>query len=331
MNARNRRREGRWALKMIEHFVDLEGPSCFGRFARPETVGLVLSHIKPTVRESVRMSILHSSRRVGRPWRELTAVWDIRYGGQCKSPQDGTRLVFCAPTLVSAAPILFEQGQLFDDGPDREDTGFDLLGKVLADVGSMKRESERFDADLLGSVARFGVALKKGLSGIWMRGQRLGRMDPPPIDRKLTAAATALVQEVPKPQRARVMGRLNMIRISDRAFELLLADGQTIRAVWTQPSVVHLRDYLDREVVIEGQAVFRPSGCLLRIDAEAIAGASERDKFFSQAPTPTVSIRRQLERAAVPTRGQSGFAAIYGKWPGDETEEELLAALEEIS
>ena len=316
---------------MIEHFVDLEGPSCFGRFARPETVGLVLSHIKPTVRESVRMSVLHSSRRVGRPWHELTAVWDIRYGGQCKAPQGGTRLVFCAPTLASAAPSLFEQGQLFDDGPDRDDTGFDLFGHVLADVGGMKRESERFDANLLASVARFSVPLKKGLDCIWMRGHRLGRMDPPPIDRKLTDAATALVQETPKPQRARVAGRLNMIRISDRAFELLLTDGQAIRAVWTQPSVVPLRDYLDREVVIEGQAVFRASGSVLRIDAEAIADAGERDRFFSKLPKAAVGMRKQLENAAVPTRGQSGFASIYGQWPGDETEEELLAALEEIS
>src|SRR5688572_21974512 len=111
------RPKGRCPVRMTEHFVDLQGPGSFGRFARPEAVGLVLSRIKPAVRESVRMRVLGSSRRVGRPLRELSAAWDIRYGGQTRGPDDSTRLVFRAPSLRRAAPRVFEQGVLFDDRP----------------------------------------------------------------------------------------------------------------------------------------------------------------------------------------------------------------------
>jgi hypothetical protein len=122
-----------------------------------------------------------------------------------------------------------------------------------------------------------------------------------------------------------------MIRVSDRIFELLLTDGQKARAVWAEQTIVPLGEYLGREVVIEGQAVFRPSGTLLRIDAEAIAAAARRDEFFSRLPHASGLPRKQLETAAGIRPGKSGFAAIYGQWPGDESDEEILTALEELS
>ncbi len=316
---------------MNEHHIDLTGPACFGRFARPEAVGRVLSCIAPMARESVRMSVLHSSRIAGRPWRELTAAWDIRYGGQTKSPDGGTRLVFTAPSLIHAAPMLFEQHLLFADGPSADDTAFDLMGDMLGDVGQMKRESARFDADLLSTLLRFGAAVKRGVQSILLGGHRLDHTMPPPIDRRLIAAASELVEETPKPQRVRITGRLDMVRVSDRAFELLLEDGQHVRAVWAQPSVAHLGEYLGRPVVVEGQAVFRPSGSVLRIDAEAIAQTQEVDAFFSRLPEAKLSMRRAMEQSTAPRKGASAFAAIYGQWPGEESEEQLVAALEEIS
>ncbi len=122
-----------------------------------------------------------------------------------------------------------------------------------------------------------------------------------------------------------------MIRVSDRVFELVLADQSRIRAVWASQDVVALRDLLSHRVVIEGRAVFRPSGSLLRVETEAIAEATDRDAFFSKMPQPASGTRVLHNQARKPPGTRNGFAAIYGQWPGEETEEKMLATLEEMS
>ena len=318
-------------MKRSEHYIDLAGPGCHGKLVRPGAVGTVLRCVEPVARDTVRMSALHCSRMVGRPWKELSKAWDIRYAGHTRSPQGGTRLVFAAPSLQEAAPGLFEQGMLFEDGPKPQDTAFDLIAEVLRDVSARRAESTRFDAHLLGTLTRFGVALRRGIQSMTLGGDRLTMNPPPLIDKDLTASAAMLVRETPKPKRVRISGKLDMIRASDRAFELILNDGERLRALWVESTVAPLHECFGRPVLVEGMAVFRASGTVLRVDAEAIAPLDEVQSFFSKMPEPVISFRKQLERSAAPTRGQSGFAAIYGKWPGDETEKEMLAALEEIS
>lgn len=316
-------------MKMVEHHIDLYGPGCDGRFARPDAVGGVLSRIGPMAIQTVRMSVLHTSRKVGRPMKELKAAWDVRHGGQKAGPDGSTRLLFQAPTLEQSAPSLFSQGVLWDEGPKPQDTAFDLIGAVIADIRHEKRESERYDTDLLGRVAGFSGALRHGVSRMAIGGHQLVNGDCSVIDPALTVTAKEWVAQTPQPKRARVCGTLDMIRVSDRVFELLLHDGNRVRAVWTEPTVVHLKEFLDKRVLIEGEAVFRASGSLLRVEATAIAPAGEQDSFFSTVPLPAATVKpERLREAQTPT---TGINAMWGKWPADEPEEELLRALEEMS
>lgn len=57
---------------------------------------------------------------------------DIRLVGI--EPDAHDTLLFEAPSLGMAAPKFYQQRDLFWIPPDPEDTGFDLLGDVLADV-----------------------------------------------------------------------------------------------------------------------------------------------------------------------------------------------------
>lgn len=317
-------------MTLVEHIVELSGPGCYGRSARPEVVGAVLARIKPTIRETVRMGVLHSSRLTRRPYHELRSAWDIRFEGQTGGQENTTRLHFAAPRFSEAAPRLFERGLPWDEGPKPDDTAFDLVGAVLQDVAAGRRESQRFDAELLSRVAGYESAFRKGLDQIRFTGNQLDYAAAAVINRQVTQLARTLVQETPKPTRARVCGRLDMIRVSDRVFELVLDDGARVKAVWIQPAVAHLGEVLNQMVMIEGNAVFRPSGSLLRVDTEILTLADEKDRFFSTMPQPSMerlAIRRYLE----PQTSKDGFNAIFGEWPGDETDEEIRAALEEIS
>ena len=72
--------------------------------------------------------------------------------------------------------------------------------------------------------------------------------------------------------------------------------------------------------------MFRPSGRLLRIDADAIDSAGSRDSYFSVLPLPGVVDYA----AAVRVRpGSSPYKDLLGMIPGEESDEEFLKAIEE--
>jgi hypothetical protein len=53
-------------------------------------------------------------------------------------------------------------------------------------------------------------------------------------------------------------------------------------------------------------------------------------EVWEQLPTPLVRPFKLSDFKIAQTPG-NGMSAIYGTWPGDETDEEILKALEELS
>ena len=315
-------------MNQVDCSIDVHGPGCHGKYAQPEAIGSVLSYVTPTVRDTLRMCVLRSSRKTGRPFRALAAASKVEYSGQSAGPSDSTRLHFRAPRLIEAAPKIFAQQCFWDDGLNENDTVFDLVADLLTDVSKQTAESDRFDSDLLRRIARYDSSFKRGIESVQFPNRRLSDSLPPPIDRTLTAAARSLISNTPSPKRVRVAGTLDMIRVSDRVFELVLADQSRLRALWIMPAVLDLKEYLNKFVVIDGVAVFRPSGNLLRVDTGAIESAYDTDAIFSKQPKST--LRDHIEKIAMPQRSSTGANAIYGKWPGDESEAAILAALGEM-
>jgi hypothetical protein len=77
---------------------------------------------------------------------------------------------------------------------------------------------------------------------------------------------------------------------------------------------------------VSGVAKFRPSRALFRIDADRIEPATGDASLWSRAPTP---IFRELDgrKLSVPQGPRSGVSAIWGQWPGDESDAEFNDAL----
>ena len=277
------------------------------------------------------MGFRHSSRRPGRIPTWLSAAEDVRFV-EISRCNGGTLLHFEAPKFGEVADEPYRQPMLFDAPPPRTDTAFDLLGDIVADVAGRVADSERFDTGVLQRLEKFGSTVFKrgrGVSAITIRGGRLPVDRPPRIDLEVSEAAGSLYRETPAPKRVRVAGKLDMIRDSDRVFNLILGSGERLRGVWTGGDTAVLADFFKQAVVVGGTGVFRPSGALLRVDAEAIALAGPKDEFFSVMPQPT---RRtpEIKELLRKQKARGGLAGIFGKWPGDETEEELLAALKEM-
>jgi len=231
----------------------------------------------------------------------------------------------------SVAPELFGQKLLWEDGPGEDQTAFELFAASLVDVAAQRRESSRFDLGLLHRIGKYGkvVGVRGGLS-------RIGLPDvqspvPAQIDARVVQAAKELAAATPESRRVRVVGRLDLLGVSQKVLKLELDHQTVVAAVWSSDKdFTDLKEFLDRDVVIEGPAVFRPSGTLLRVDADAITLATSGDEFFRKVPEPIMG--RDYAKLTRPRPGEpSGFARILGSIPAEESDEEFLKAIEELS
>jgi hypothetical protein len=304
----------------------LEGEG-LGAKPRPELIGPVLTAAHDTLLDTVRMGFLHSSRTPGRIPRALQQAADVRYLGHSAGPDGSTDLHFELPEFGSVAAELFEQGQLWETGPKADETAFDLLSAALTDVRQLANDSARFDHALLHRFSRYRRFFGRGLTSITLPDAEM----PSAIDAELSAAAESLYRQTPPARRVRVAGRLDMLGVSKHVLGIFLENGTALTAVWTGEQFTDLAKFLDRQVLIEGLAQYRPSGSLLRVDAEAIAEATAQDSFFSVVPQPET--RREYVPEVVRVRpSQAPYAAIFGFVPsGGESDEAYAAAVEDFS
>ena len=317
-------------MKTVERSFRLEAPSGLGAKPRPELIGPVLARLHDTLQDAVRMGFLHSSRARGRIPASIKAAADIRYVGHSAAGEEATLLRFEVAPFGEVAQDLFAQGMLWEDGPRAEQTAFELLGAALEDVETRRTESSRFDPGLLHRIGSYRRLFRDdGLSRIVLPDVALPRSGR--LDGAVVHSARELANVTPQPRRVRVAGRLDVMGASQGVLKIDLSSGTTVTALWDgKEPIDELRSMFNRDVVCEGMGVFRPSGSLLRIDADAIAPATKSDDFFRQVPIAvarTDHARDLRLRAGEP----AAYAAFLGSVPGEETDEEFAAAIEELS
>jgi hypothetical protein len=293
-------------------------------------VGNLLRLIEPAVRQSILMGFVGRSRLPGRPPAWLTAASDIRFVGIEGSHQSDTVLHFEAPRLGDAAESLYRQQEFWPTRPPSEDTGFDLLGDVLGDVSAHRKDSDRFDAPLLRGISRFDKVLDRSYERVLFVGHRFTQEHPAILDDSTITNAQRLNHETPTPQRVRVVGSLDMIRMSSQGFELLLDDGARARGVLVEGDMAALKPLCGHRVLVQGLAIYRPSGRPLRIDADRVEMGEGLPSIWSVIPPPRKHTldTRELLKPQGPGRGVSAF---FGKWPGEETDDEWNAMIERLS
>jgi hypothetical protein len=120
---------------------------------------------------------------------------------------------------------------------------------------------------------------------------------------------------------------LDTVSASRTDVVLTLKDGTRVPARMAEHDVEVLRSLLGKEVVVSGVAHYRPSGRLLILDVEAIDSARPEDRIFERASTAQM---QNVSLEPVDSSEASGVAAFFGLWPGDETDAQLLEALQAV-
>jgi hypothetical protein len=234
-----------------------------------------------------------------------------------------------APTSSEAIPERFAQGDLFRVvSPD--DTALTLLGVSLGEAVRGEADSEAYDEPLLATFEEFRRIFRHGVEAVELRN---GRKDAAPLIVTPAGVQTVhrLKRETPRPRRVRLAGKLDAIRHSDRAFTLVLESGEQIRGVLIEGEPDDLARCFGQTAIVSGSALFRPSGGLLRVDADHVAPGTEDDlAIWSGYPRP-LDVPQDLSEYRKPQGPRTGINALIGAWPGDETDEELFRMIEEIS
>ena len=287
----------------------------------------VLDALDEGARGAVRLRIEGRSRaRGGYPpaWVVQAAAFEL----VALRPGESA-ISLAAPTLREALPARFAQHDLVPL-VEAGDSALSLMSRSLAEALAGEADSEAYDESLLDTFETFRRVLDAGVEAVELRN---GRVDARPVVVTPAGVRTvaALRRQTPRPRRVRIAGKIDVIRHSDRAFTLILESGEPIRGVLAEGDPHLLTEHFGKVAVVSGVAHFRPSGTLLRIDADALDAGGERDlALWSAKPQPLFAEldARDLHRPQGP---RSGINAIVGKWPGDETDEEVSALLEEIS
>lgn len=197
---------------------------------------------------------------------------------------------------------------------DSGETAIDCFCDVLSAAVSGDRESLRADRPLLDACAQFSRACPVGLELVRSNGAAL-TISPADV-----SVLEHLRDVTPGNRAVRVAGDLKP-ETASRAATLVVPNGDTVRVRLTGPSPI------GRRTVVSGLGHFGPSGKCFLIDAEHVGGEAPGDELFAEVP---ISDPADFEPPSVPQDAQSGVRAFFGTWPGDETGEELLAALKAI-
>ena len=238
-----------------------------------------------------------------------------------------------APLLQDVAPEHFgglQQQDLFGEanepiGPDG--SAIDLFARVLHQVKAGNVAAVHADRALLESCLRLARLPRGDFNGVVLcdvdddrNSVELSLADVPQLE--------ALIQDTPLPQAVRFTCLLDTISGSRQTVLLKADSGETVLAR-LGPSVdpEQLRTHWNQRVLVNGTALYRPSGSIQQIAVDGLQRAEPQDELFAHTPFPT---SRQPVFRSLPHDQHSGVASFFGTWPGDESDAELIEALQAI-
>lgn len=247
----------------------------------------------------------------------LASAADLRVG---RYERGSLSLSVSAPELHAVAPEVFAQQRLLP--PDA--TAFDAFLEAANDAVDGHRDSELLDTGVLEVLARTHALSTRGVASLRISestGRRKVMFDAMSSQRILV-----LAKDTPTPRVERVSGVLDALTVSTRALVLRLDEGKVLRGLAVGSTLETLKVLLGARVVVEGLVTFRPSGDALRIEVDHAAPAVASDTLWARLPHGDAGPPQVVFPQNAPE-----LQGLFGSWPGEETDDTIFQALEELS
>lgn len=310
---------------MTTYTLKLAGPAASGTRISGTLVRDLFDLLVDAVEQAVSLRVEGRSTGRGKPpaWLARAAQFHLVGIGA-----GSTEVRLEAEGLAEAAPERFGQLELFSELDPRESC-LDLFSAALTDVVDGKRDSDLYDDRLLHTLEGFERVFQHGILQVDWVGNRMLRLDQERMER-----LRRLARSIPRDRAVVLAGKLDHLKHTERAFTLLVPDGTGVRGVLgDELDLEPLRELWGKPARVSGSAKFRPSGEVLRIEANVVRPAGEDEMaLWSAVPRPLLEPEEPPGPVVRRPQGpSSGVAAIFGQWPGDESDEEIEAALRGLS
>lgn len=133
---------------------------------------------------------------------------------------------------------------------------------------------------------------------------------------------------IPEPQAVLVSGFFDTIEHSGKRFQLTMKNGEMIKGRIDEGAIEleQLRKFWGQPVTIKGVLHFKAVGKPGFLEAQVITVRQAGDELFESIGVPQ-SAPQILAHAKTEFSRRNVGTEIWGKWPGDESIEQLLEAL----
>lgn len=311
---------------MRNHKIELKGSETRGTVVSAHVLRAFLGVLIDGSQQAVRLRTQGRSKARGTLPKWIDSATEF----QVEISEGSTVIEVEAPTLLEADPDGFSQKQLFPE-VDPHLTTIDYLVEAVEAAMGGEEHADLYDRGLLSTLRKLDGVFRYGVESVRFDRRRNGRLEHVQLTELALSDFLRLEAKIPRPQQVKVTGYLDSIRHSDHTFTLRIpGESRRLKGVAGAQHEATLGGLWGKSVLVSGLAHFTAGGRVQRIEAETIGPATDSDLKFWGVPEP---VRRPLPSIAlrVEQGPRSGLAAILGKWPGDESDEAIAEALEQIS
>ncbi|QOJ30066.1 MAG: hypothetical protein HRU80_14790 [Ignavibacteriales bacterium] len=133
----------------------------------------------------------------------------------------------------------------------------------------------------------------------------------------------------PAPERTLVAGLLDEMKFSRGELILRTTENKRIVVKVSESKFQEMKEFFGEVLIIIGVAYFTPGGNLSYVKMENFGVEDKSSKFFSAVPE-NLTMKHQILRQLREGKKPNPIDDIFGKWPGQETDEEFEKMLKDL-
>lgn len=235
-----------------------------------------------------------------------------------------------SPRLADVAGSPFAKDDLWLDTtrPDPDDTALDLASQAIREAQSHAASGDRFDGAVLDAIVGLGNAVRSEAVCFVLSAPE-SKSAGFVLDQSACREIKARRRSIPRSQAFIVSGKLDQIAHHSRRFQIEVGEGEVLHGRWSTEAgnMEALDPLLGKPATVQGIVHFKANGQPRLIEADRIAASEDLDHVFEKLPSAAESLLPGPVNPRAKAGRGANFMDLVGTWPGNESVEELLAAL----
>ncbi|HUI90610.1 MAG TPA: hypothetical protein VLX68_00045 [Chitinivibrionales bacterium] len=313
-------------MKTLKYKLKLEGLDSPSGTISTRELSTFLEQFTSCAERGLRLAIEGQSSKTGPAPKWLAKATDFVFTGLQKG---STVLNIEAPYLKDAIPDQAVQQDIWGNPPKPGDTAISFISRSVRDTSTENLESDYYDSGVLMSFLAMKPFLTEHAKSIKIHCEE-NKNEDFSIDMPTIEKVEKLKIKIPDPQAFMLTGILEEVAYSRKRFRLDMADGQVIQGQIDQEflDVEDLRRLWGKKVTIKGIVSYKPSGKVRLLEAQMLKLMEEGEEVFETAPVVQTEFEFTRGLTAEAVR-RNWLDDIRGKWPGDESIDDLVRELED--